>query len=187
MLFPLQSPQPPPHIVPSPPHPISPPPPHIVPSPPHPISPPPPHIVPSPPHHISPPPPHIVPPPPPTPGHHTVIIFIFVSLGGLFFLAFLSVALFCFLKKRKKRIIQESDKVKIDEHIKVHEDIVPGPHGTKTVVLTIDEDVNIEEVIKKNEVVGKSSHMISDENHPQALDMAATATATASDHTHNNH
>ncbi|KAL2476553.1 putative leucine-rich repeat extensin-like protein 3 [Abeliophyllum distichum] len=179
-VVPSPSPQPPPHIVPSPspPHDIPPPPPHIVPSPspPHHIPPPPPHIVPSPPHPITPP------PPPPTPGHHTVIIFIFVSLGGLFFLAFLSVALFCFLKKRKKRIIQETDKVKIDEHIKVHEDIVIGPHGTKAVVLTIDDDVNIEEVIKKNEVVGKSSHMRSDENHPRAPEMVATT----SDHTHNN-
>ncbi|KAL2476540.1 putative leucine-rich repeat extensin-like protein 3 [Abeliophyllum distichum] len=181
-VVPSPSPQPPPHIVPSPspspPHdiPPPPPPPHIVPSPPHHIPPPPPHIVPSPPHPITPP------PPPPTPGHHTVIIFIFVSLGGLFFLAFLSVALFCFLKKRKKRIIHETDKVKIDEHIKVHEDIVTGPHGTKAVVLTIDDDVNIEEVIKKNEVVGKSSHMRSDEKHPQAPEMVATT----SDHTHNN-
>ncbi|CAI9784331.1 unnamed protein product [Fraxinus pennsylvanica] len=160
----VSPPPPPPHIVPPPPHPVippppphpvspPPPPPHIVPPPPHPVFPPPPHIVPSPPHPYSPP------PPPPTPGHHTVIIFVFVSLGGLFFLAFLSVALFCFLKKRKRRIIQETDKVRIDEHVRVHEDIVPGPHGTKNVILTIDDDVDIEEEIKKNEVVGKSSNM----------------------------
>lgn len=73
--------------------------------------------------------------------------------------------------------------MEIDERIRVHEDIVPGPHGKKTVILTIDDDVNIEEEIKKNEVVGKSSHMKSAENHPQALDMVATT----SDHTHNHH
>ncbi|KAI3457540.1 hypothetical protein Pfo_014203 [Paulownia fortunei] len=152
---------PPPPSVKPPPHPISPPPP------PHPVSPPPPHIVPSPPHPISPP------PPPSPPGHHsTVIIFVFVSIGGLFFLAFLAAALFCCVKKRKKRIVQETDKFKIDEHVKVQEAIVPGPHGTQTVVLTIDEDVHVEEEIKKTEVEGKSSHLRSGKINSQALEVA---------------
>ncbi|KAK4484598.1 hypothetical protein RD792_007185 [Penstemon davidsonii] len=155
---------PPPHIVPSPPHPISPPP--------HPMSPPPPHIVPSPPRPISPP----LPPPPSPPGHHpTVIIFVFVSIGGLFFLAFLAAAFLCYIKKRKKRIVQETDKIKIDDHVKVQEAIVPGPHGSKMVVLTIDEDVHIEEEIKKNEVVGQSSHAKSTGNHSRAVDMEASS------------
>ncbi|KAK4484604.1 hypothetical protein RD792_007191 [Penstemon davidsonii] len=155
---------PPPHIVPSPPHPISPPP--------HPMSPPPPHIVPSPPRPISPP----LPPPPSPPGHHpTVIIFVFVSIGGLFFLAFLAAAFLCYIKKRKKRIVQETDKIKIDDHVKVQEAIVPGPHGSKMVVLTIDEDVHIEEEIKKNEVVGQSSHAKSTGNHSRVVDMEASS------------
>ncbi|KAK4487200.1 hypothetical protein RD792_006519 [Penstemon davidsonii] len=152
---PPHHPSPPPKLAPPPPKfPIppppsfKPPPPHIVPSPPHPISPPPPHIVPSPPNNpISPP----LPPPPPGHHHHTVIVFVFVSIGGIFFLAFLAAAFFCFIKKKKKRIVQETDKIKIDEHMKVEEDIVQGPHGSKMVVLTIDEDVHIEEEIKKNE------------------------------------
>ncbi|EYU45053.1 hypothetical protein ABFS82_13G056400 [Erythranthe guttata] len=161
-------PPPPPH------HPPPPPPP-----PPHPISPPPPHIVPSPPNPI-------LPPPPPPPGHHhsTVIIVVFVSVGGLFFLAFLAAALFCCAKKKKKKIINETDKIKIDEHVKIQEAVVPGPHGTQMTVVTIDEDFHIEEEIKKTEAetvkgsshVGIGSHKnISGD---QALEMAESTSAS---------
>ncbi|KAG6395821.1 hypothetical protein SASPL_141950 [Salvia splendens] len=72
-------------------------------------------------------------------------------------------ALFCFIKKRKKTIVQETDNVKIEEHVRVHEDIVPGPHGTQAVVLTIDEDLHVEEEIHKTSEVVKSkgSHLSS--------------------------
>ncbi|KAK3007258.1 hypothetical protein RJ639_016241 [Escallonia herrerae] len=178
-------PVPPPHPYPNPPSPAAKPPGHSIPppsSPPHPIPPPPtpPHIVPTPP-----PPPHIVPTPPP-PGHHsTVIIVVFVSLGGLFFLAFLSVALCCFLKKKKKKTRQETDIIKVDEHLKVHEVIIPGPHGAETVVLSIDEDIHIQEEIKKNETVGKASHIVSAAEHPQAL--GTVASTSGSGHHHLDH
>lgn len=48
--------------------------------------------------------------------------------------------------------MEETDEVRVEKHVQVHEDIVAGPHGTQTVVLTIDEDVHIEEEINKTEV-----------------------------------
>ncbi|OVA06592.1 hypothetical protein BVC80_6729g4 [Macleaya cordata] len=99
------------------------------------------------------PPPHIV-PPSPAPSNHTTIIIVFVSLGGLLFLAFLSVALCCFMK-RKKKMVQETEIINIDEHMKFQEAIVPGPHGKQAVLLSIEEDVHIQEAIKKNERVGE--------------------------------
>ena len=135
---PFSPPPPPPHRRPPPP------PPHINPPPP------PPHTRPSPPPHTRPPPPS------PSPDSHpTVIIIVFVSLGGLFFLAFLSVALCCFLKKRKKKMVQETDIIKVDEHLTVKEAIVPGPHGEQAVVLFVDDDVHIQEEIRKNEKFGQ--------------------------------
>eukprot|EP00261_Vitis_vinifera_P031038 XP_019072281.1 PREDICTED: uncharacterized protein LOC100259240 isoform X3 [Vitis vinifera] len=154
-------PPPPPHInPPPPPHTRPPPPPHRrpPPPPPHINPPPPPHTRPPPPPHTRPPPPpHVLPPPPsPSPDSHpTVIIIVFVSLGGLFFLAFLSVALCCFLKKRKKKMVQETDIIKVDEHLTVKEAIVPGPHGEQAVVLFVDDDVHIQEEIRKNEKFGQ--------------------------------
>ncbi|KAK3002963.1 hypothetical protein RJ639_019554 [Escallonia herrerae] len=169
----------PPEVAPSPKFPV--PPPHPYPNPPSPAAKPPGHSIP--PHPIPPPtPPHIVPTPPP-PGHHsTVIIVVFVSLGGLFFLAFLSAALCCFLKKKKKKTRQETDIIKVDEHLKVHEAIVPGPHGAETVVLSIDEDIHIQEDIKKNETVGKASHIVSAAEHPQALGMVASTSGSGHHH-----
>ncbi|KAJ6991145.1 protein TRACHEARY ELEMENT DIFFERENTIATION-RELATED 7 [Populus alba] len=163
---------PPPHNFP-PPH-ITPPSPKVPPPPRHPITPPPPAhpFHPPPPHHI-PPPPHVIPPPAPTPGHHsTVIIVVFVSLGGLFFLAFLSVALCCFIKKKKKKTVQKTEILEFDEHTKVHEAIVPGPHGEKITVLNIEEDVHLVEEIKKNEKLTEGSHIKSALDHPLGSDIA---------------
>ncbi|CAA7054971.1 unnamed protein product [Microthlaspi erraticum] len=153
----------------------SPPPSYIFPSPPsppnHPLQPPPlPHF-PPPPYprpHLPPPPPHVLPPPP---GHHsTVIIVIVISLGSLFFLAFLAAALFCCLKKRRTSSLK-TEITKFDEHIKVQEVIVPGPHGEPTRVVMLEEDIHLEENIHKT---GRASHLnstgghatdISDPNH----------------------
>ncbi|KAL3584274.1 hypothetical protein D5086_015335 [Populus alba] len=109
----------------------------------------------------------------PTPGHHsTVIIVVFVSLGGLFFLAFLSVALCCFIKKKKKKTVQKTEILEFDEHTKVHEAIVPGPHGEKITVLNIEEDVHLVEEIKKNEKLTEGSHIKSALDHPLGSDIA---------------
>ncbi|KAA8546522.1 hypothetical protein F0562_002739 [Nyssa sinensis] len=126
-----------------------PPPSHLIPPPPpHPITPPPPHFI------APPPPPHFIPPPPPpSPDNHTiVIVIVFVSFGGLLFLAFLATALCGFIKKKKKKkTVQETDIVHVHEHLEVKEAIVPGPHGPQAVVLSITDDIHVDEEIKKNE------------------------------------
>ncbi|XP_057468857.1 protein TRACHEARY ELEMENT DIFFERENTIATION-RELATED 7A-like [Actinidia eriantha] len=135
--------------------------PHFPPPPPPAAKPPSHSIPPPPPHHtIPPPPPHVVPPPPPSSpdSHSTVIVIVVVSFGGLFFLAFLAIALCCFIKKKKKKTVQETDIVHVDEHLKVKEAVVPGPHGTQAVVLSIEEDVRVEEERRKNEKVGEGMH-----------------------------
>ncbi|XP_058097319.1 protein TRACHEARY ELEMENT DIFFERENTIATION-RELATED 7A [Magnolia sinica] len=163
-------PPPPPHSVPPPPPhgiPPPPPPPHGIPTPP----PPSPILTPPPPHPVAPPPPSIVPTPPSPPsGNNTVIIVVFVSLGGLFFLAFLAVALCCFIKKKKKKMVQETEVVDIDEHIKVQEAIVPGPRGPHAVILSVEDDIQIHEDIKKNEIVGQGHRTKSTHSPPQTLE-----------------
>lgn len=175
-------PPPSPNVKPPPPHPhFPPPPPHVIPKPPpSPIVTPPPHP------NFQPPPPHVVPtPPPPPPGHHsTVIAVVFVPLGGLLFLAMLSIALCFFIKKRKKRTIQETDIIKIDEHVKIQEAIIPGPHGPQVVVLNVEKDEHIEEEIRKNEIsVSNGLHLKSSEHHPdKALEMGTTASSSMQHH-----
>ncbi|XP_062097295.1 protein TRACHEARY ELEMENT DIFFERENTIATION-RELATED 7A-like [Humulus lupulus] len=145
--------QPPPPAPKPPSHPSSPPPPHApIRPPPHPpIRPPP--LPPHPPVH---PPP--LPPQPPSPDNHpTVIVIVFISVGGVFFLAFFAAALFCFLK-RKKKTVQKTKLVHFDEHEKVTKAIVEGRHGTEAVVLSVEDDVHIEEEVLKSEKVGESLH-----------------------------
>jgi hypothetical protein len=151
----------------------------------HPFHPPPPHHIPppSPPHIIPPAPSHVIPPPPPTPGHHsTVIIVVFVSLGGLFFLAFLSVALCCFIKKKKKKTVQKTEILEFDEHTKVQEAIIPGPHGEKITVLNIEEDVHLVEEIKKNEKLAEGSHIKLAHDHPLDSDIATSSSRSNQQH-----
>lgn len=48
--------------------------------------------------------------------------------------------------------------VHIDEHKKITETIVPGPFGKPTVIISVEDDVHVDEVIKKNEAVGHGLH-----------------------------
>ncbi|KAI9077519.1 hypothetical protein K1719_040451 [Acacia pycnantha] len=161
-------PPPPPRRAPPPPTPrVPPPPPRRAPPPPTPRvpPPPPPHVRPPPPPHVRPPPPPHVRPPPapvppsPAPHHHTVIVVVFVSLGGLLFLSLLAFALFCFIKRRKKKASQEMGMVHYDEHKKVKEEIVSGPFGQKVVVMTVEDDVHIDAEVKKKEKFGDGLHV----------------------------
>ncbi|XP_059631658.1 protein TRACHEARY ELEMENT DIFFERENTIATION-RELATED 7A-like [Cornus florida] len=150
---------------------------------PHFSPPPPPHVVP-------PPPPHVVPPPPsPSPDNHsTVIVIVFVSFGCFFFLAFLAVALCCFIKKRKKKTVQETDIIRADEHLKIKEAIVQGPHGQEAVVLSIDDDVHVDEVIRKNEVFGEGMHAKSAHYHPNLpITLEEGPSPSSSSHHHLEH
>ncbi|XP_057738190.1 protein TRACHEARY ELEMENT DIFFERENTIATION-RELATED 6-like [Arachis stenosperma] len=85
--------------------------------------------------------------------HPTIIVIVFVSFGGLLFLSVLAFALFCLIKKMKKKK-QETDIIHFDEHRHFTEAIVPGPCGEQVVVLSVDDDVHIDEEIIKNEEFG---------------------------------
>ncbi|GFS37549.1 hypothetical protein Acr_00g0052610 [Actinidia rufa] len=56
-------------------------------------------------------------------------------------------------------MVQETDIIHIDEHLKVKEASVPGPHGARTVALTIDDDVHVEEQKRKREKFGEDGHV----------------------------
>jgi hypothetical protein len=75
---------------------------------------------------------------------------VFISFGGLFFLAFLAAAVFCCIKRRKKKTVEETDIIHVDEQRKVKEAIIEGAHGPQAVILSIEDDVHIDEVIRKN-------------------------------------
>ncbi|XP_057793020.1 protein TRACHEARY ELEMENT DIFFERENTIATION-RELATED 7A-like [Salvia miltiorrhiza] len=133
-------------LIPPRPHVVPPPPPHVIPHPPRP------HVVPPPPpfHPIA-PPPHVHPPPPPD-NAPTVVIVIFVSFGCFFFAAFCCFALWCLIKNRKhKKMVNETDIIRTDEHLKVKEAIIQGPNGPELVVLSIEDDKHTQEEIIKNE------------------------------------
>lgn len=107
----------------------------------------------------------------------------FVSLGGLFFLAFLAAALCCFVKKKKKATA-EMDTISVDEQVRVHETVVPGPHGEPVVLVSVDEDIRIHEEIKKGKLVGESSHALVAAEAPNTDDASAGAAPASSRHHH---
>lgn len=121
----------------------------------------------------------------------------FVSFGGLLFFAFLAAALFCCLKKRKKKTFEEAEVIRFDEHRRVKEEIVEGPYGTEAVVLSIEDDVHIEEEVKKAEKfekVGEGSHIKnmdtaqSNEGSGTAMEGGGGAPAVGSgEHGHHSH
>ncbi|GFQ02381.1 hypothetical protein PHJA_002382100 [Phtheirospermum japonicum] len=97
--------------------------------------------------------------PPPLSSHDddegpTVIIVVFVSFGFIFFTVFCLFALWCLLRKRKKKTVEveeEIDIIRTDKHRRVKEAIVQGPHGPKTVILSVEEDKHVQKEIIKNE------------------------------------
>ncbi|KAK8548977.1 hypothetical protein V6N12_061878 [Hibiscus sabdariffa] len=103
-------------------------------------------------------------------NHIYNITIVFVSCGGVFFLAFLAAALFCFLKKKKKTV-QEARVVHVDEHMKIKEAIVQGPDGPRTVLLEVEDDIHIDEVIAKTQRIEKGSNLHScDQNHHKDIE-----------------
>jgi len=92
-----------------------------------------------------------------------------ISLGSLFFLAFLAAALFCYLKKRRKSSTK-AEIIEFDEHLKVQETIVQGPHGEQTRVVMLEEDIHLVEDIHKTEKLSRPSHLSSTGRH--AIDIS---------------
>ena len=57
-----------------------------------------------------------------------------------------------------KKMVQETEIIDVDEHSKVKEGVIAGPHGEQVVLLTEEDDVHIQEEIRKNEKIGEGSH-----------------------------
>ncbi|KAM1005561.1 hypothetical protein ACFX11_002495 [Malus domestica] len=60
-------------------------------------------------------------------------------------------------KVKSSDVQSDTEIVNVGEHRNVKEDI-EGPHGSKAVVLTVEDDVHIDEILRKNEKVGKGLH-----------------------------
>lgn len=72
--------------------------------------------------------------------------------------------------------------MKVDEHMKVHEDVVTRPDGTKAVILTIDEDIHIDEEIVKREKIEEG---VLGQLGGEHLDATNTTASTSSSNNHN--
>ncbi|CAN0928576.1 Protein TRACHEARY ELEMENT DIFFERENTIATION-RELATED 6 [Linum grandiflorum] len=65
-------------------------------------------------------------------------------------------AICCYLKKmkkEKKKTKHETGIIHVDDHMRVKEAIVPGPNGPRAVVLEIDDDLHVDGVVRKDEVM----------------------------------
>lgn len=49
-------------------------------------------------------------------------------------------------------MVQENDAVNVTDHVHVHETVLPGPRGEQVVAMTVDEDINVQGTMRKNEV-----------------------------------
>lgn len=70
--------------------------------------------------------------------------------------------------------------MKIDEHVKVQETVVPGSHGNQTVIL-LEEDLHIQEDVRKTdiEIVNGHPHIKSLQNHPPSTNIAAVSSGSS--------
>jgi hypothetical protein len=73
-----------------------------------------------------------------------------VSLGGVFLLAFLAIGLFWFIKKKKKPVLMVSTATCVEERQHIRETITTDQCGEQTMTVTIDDDVQVHEVVGMN-------------------------------------
>nr|C1PGW0.1 RecName: Full=Protein TRACHEARY ELEMENT DIFFERENTIATION-RELATED 6 [Zinnia elegans]BAH57853.1 tracheary element differentiation-related 6 [Zinnia elegans] len=88
------------------------------------------------------------------------IFIVFVSFGCVFVLGIAAFVLCCLIKKWKcSKAIEKNEMVHVDQHLQVHENILQGPNGMKTVAITVDDDLHVhdEEECVKNEKLGTAS------------------------------
>jgi len=86
-----------------------------------------------------------------------VIVVVVVCAGGLALLSLFTFVLFCCFQKRKEKKTQETNIIHIDEHKKGKETIVPGPFGQQAVVISVEDDVHVDES-KKSKKLGHGLH-----------------------------
>lgn len=80
-------------------------------------------------------------------------------------------------------MVQETEIIHFDEHRKVQEAVIPGPHGPKAVILSIEEDVHLDEEVRKKEKFGEELHAKSGEPKSGTLEEGASSNS-GSDHHH---
>ncbi|KAF2299740.1 hypothetical protein GH714_002975 [Hevea brasiliensis] len=81
-----------------------------------------------------------------------------VDAGGVFFLAFMALGLFCLARRRKKAVMIPAEaEACVEEHEHIQETITTGPCGEQTVTVTIDDDRRIHEIAEARAVEGGSS------------------------------
>lgn len=85
---------------------------------------------------------------PPAGGQkHTGVIVACVSLGGVFFIAFIAMGLLCLAKKKKKpiliQVIPPRPAACVEQHEVIHETVIQGSHGEQAVVITVEDDVRV--------------------------------------------
>lgn len=112
----------------------------------------------------------------------TFIIIVFPAFGFIL-LCMALFALCCYLKKKKKKskttMVEEKEVKHIDEHLRVKEAIVEGPHGRpETVVLSMEEDLHVDDDIIRNkkELEAQNLHAKSSETIPSHLEVGQSST-----------
>ena len=101
----------------------------------------------------------------------------------------LAFALFCCIQNRKKKT-QETDIIHIDEHKTIKETVVPGPFGRQAVIITVEDDVHIdEEIKKKTEKGGHGLHALPssaevDQGNSSSVEVATTSPGRELHHHH---
>ncbi|GAU39904.1 hypothetical protein TSUD_04960 [Trifolium subterraneum] len=78
-----------------------------------------------------------------------VIVVVVVCAGGLVLLSLITFVLFCCFQKSKEKKTRETDIIHINEHKKGKETIAPGPFGQQAVVISVEDDVHVDEEKKK--------------------------------------
>ncbi|TMW92949.1 hypothetical protein EJD97_012374 [Solanum chilense] len=107
------------------------------------------------------------PPPPSSDQSYTIVILVFSTFGCI--LLGLAILAFCtyFLKKKKKStmLVEEKEVKHIDDHVKIKEAIVEGPHGKlETIVLSIEEDLH-----EKDDIIIRTKKELEEVHHHNLL------------------
>ncbi|MCD7466013.1 hypothetical protein HAX54_002326 [Datura stramonium] len=93
---------------------------------------------------------------------HYIIIIVF-PIFGFILLCMGLLALRCYLKKKKKKttMVEETEVKHIDDHMRVKEDFVKGPHGRpESVVLSVEEDLHVDDdIIRKKKELEAQNNM----------------------------
>lgn len=76
--------------------------------------------------------------------------------------------------------MEETDIIHIEEHRKIKEAIVAGPHGSyQTVVLSVEDDVHVDEEIRRSETVDdKGLHRTHEAGDPSTIQEPTPSSST---------